>query len=380
MNKKKILCIFGTRPEAIKMLPIIQLLKQRIDHFTPIVCVTAQHRSMLDDVMDLHGIKPDIDLDIMRPQQTLASVTEQILNKVTEEVKQTRPDIMLVHGDTATAYAAALAGFYLDIPIGHIEAGLRTGDRKNPFPEEFYRTSIGLLASYHFAPTQHAKENLLDELGENTNILVTGNTVIDALMNRLKKYEKSPSLEERLKLNLSHDLGLKIDETNYVLVTGHRRENHGNGILEVCKALLRLVNKYEKLSIIFPVHLNPNVKDRVYSILGGHDKIVLCEPLDYDHFLVLMKNCFVVLTDSGGIQEEGPSLGKPVFVTRVSTERPEGLISGTSILVGTNQETIIDEISQVIDNPVTYELMARKDNPYGDGNAAKRVVKFLEEL
>ncbi|MBV6750877.1 UDP-N-acetylglucosamine 2-epimerase (non-hydrolyzing) [Pseudomonas chlororaphis] len=358
----KVLCIIGTRPEAIKMAPVIKAL-QAESGISCRVLATAQHRSMLDQVLDFFDITPDVDLDIMRPNQSLATLTARLLEGLDKVLLAEKPDVVLAQGDTTTVMGAALACFYQRIPFGHIEAGLRTGDMYNPFPEEANRVIVGKLARWHFAPTRGAMENLLQEGIAATAITMTGNTVIDALlMSAAKPLALDLELDERKRL---------------VLVTSHRRENFGEPFRSICQALRTLAERNADVQILYPVHPNPNVKDIAYEILGQVPNIILCEPLDYAQFVAAMKRSYLIISDSGGVQEEGPALGKPVLVLREETERPEAVELGVVKLVGADQENIIGQAQRLLDDPAAYKTMARGVSPYGDGLAAGRIVEVL---
>jgi|TARA_B110000259_G_scaffold8037_1_gene8773 UDP-N-acetylglucosamine 2-epimerase (non-hydrolysing) len=372
---KKILVVFGTRPEAIKMAPLIHALKKDND-FILKVCVTAQHREMLDQVLELFTIKPDFDLNIMRPGQTLNDVTMQVLFGLKPILDDFKPDTVLVHGDTATTFAAALSAYYNKISVGHVEAGLRTGNIYSPWPEEANRKLTSVITRYHFAPTINSKDNLLAEGVDNSDITVTGNTVIDALFWVKKKLIKDKSL----KSHLSSQFKFLDASKKFILVTGHRRESFGNGFDRICEALQEISVEYPDVQIVYPVHLNPNVQVPVKSKLGGLPNIFLIEPLDYLPFIYLMDRAFIILTDSGGIQEEAPSLGKPVLVMRDTTERPEAVAAGTVKLVGTSKDTIMREIRYLLENEEAYDNMKRAYNPYGDGNACARILDVLRKV
>jgi len=374
---KKILIVFGTRPEAIKMAPLIKEFEKYKKDFNVKVCVTAQHREMLDQVLNLFEIIPDFDLDIMKPGQDLYDITSKVLLGMREVLTDFEPDIVLVHGDTTTTISTALAAFYKQIPVGHVEAGLRTGDIYSPWPEEANRLLTTQISRYHFAPTQKNKENLLKEHINEQNIIVTGNTVIDALFWVLNKIKDDKSLQSKL-VSQIQKMGYLISDRKMVMVTGHRRENFGEGILNICSALKELANKYPEVDFVYPVHLNPNVRKPVKEILLGIDNVYLIEPLEYLPFVFLLNHSYLVLTDSGGLQEEAPSLGKPVLVMRDTTERPEAVEAGTVMLVGTNKEAIISNVSKLIDDDIFYKKMAYAHNPYGDGNASKRIIEFLK--
>ena len=373
---RKIMLVFGTRPEAIKMAPLVKEFQKYPDKFNTVVCVTGQHREMLDQVLELFDIKPDFDLNIMKQGQDLFDVTSRILLGMREVLTVTKPDVVLVHGDTTTSTAVALSAFYQQIPIGHIEAGLRTHNIYSPWPEEMNRQITGRLASYHFAPTQLSFDNLLKEGVDSKSIVITGNTVIDALYLVLDKIKKDDSLRHSLKEiinNKGYDMNRLFDEKSMVLITGHRRENFGNGFISICKAIKLLAEKYPDVDFIYPMHLNPNVRKAIHDVFGDNHKayknMFFIEPLEYLSFVYLMNHSKIVLTDSGGIQEEAPSLGKPVLVMRDTTERPEALDAGTVKLVGTNYEKIIEEVSLLLDDHIHYMNMSHAINPYGDGLA-----------
>ena len=379
---KKILIVFRTRPEAIKMAPVIKQLKMENEKWKIKICVTAQHREMLDQVLDIFKIKPDYDLDIMKPNQDLYDITSNILLKMKKVLDDFKPDIVLVHGDTTTTFATTLAAFYQKIDVGHVEAGLRTGNIYSPWPEEANRKLTGALAKYHFAPTNTAKENLLREGIRKENIIVTGNTVIDALFLMLEKIEKDKNLKDKIikKLNLYFNSQLSILNSQFILVTGHRRENFGEGFLNICNALKEIALNNPDINIIYPVHLNPNVQKPVNKILKGIKNIYLIEPLEYPEFVYLMNKSYLILTDSGGIQEEAPSLGKPVLVMRDTTERPEAIKAGTVKLVGTDKEKIINEVEKLLNDKDEYYRISKAYNPYGDGKASKKIVEFLKAI
>ncbi len=378
--KKKILSVFGTRPEAIKMAPLVKELEKNKNTIDSKVCVTAQHREMLDQVLDIFDIHPDFDLDIMKPNQDLYDITSRVLLKMRDVLDDFKPDMILVHGDTTTSTTAALAAFYKQIPVGHIEAGLRTGNIYSPWPEEMNRKITGALGTFHFAPTQLARENLLLENVNGENIFVTGNTVIDALLIAADKIKGSIELEQNIVDELSDifDADLEsIFSSKFILVTGHRRENFGDGFIHICKALQEIAKKFTEVNIIYPVHLNPNVKEPVYKLLKGFNNIHLITPLSYLPFIYLLEKCYFVLTDSGGIQEEAPSFGKPVLVMRDTTERPEAVNAGTVKLVGTNKKRIISESRKLLEDRDYYLSMAEANNPYGDGKASERIVDII---
>jgi len=374
---KKVLIVFGTRPEAIKMAPLVKEFEKYRNIFDMKVCVTAQHREMLDQVLSLFEIKPDYDLNIMKPGQDLYDVTSKVLLGMREVLEDFNPDLVLVHGDTTTTLTGTLSSFYKQIPIGHVEAGLRTGNIYSPWPEEANRLLTTQIAKYHFAPTLKNKENLLKEHICEKNIIVTGNTVIDALFWILDKIKNSPDLEKTIIQTLK-EKGYEINNKKIVLITGHRRENFGEGFLNICNALKELASKYPEVDFVYPVHLNPNVRKPVNEILSNINNVYLIEPLEYLPFVYLLNKSHLVLTDSGGIQEEAPSLGKPVLVMRDTTERPEAVEAGTVMLVGTNNENIIINVSRLLDDDIYYNKMAYAHNPYGDGNASKKIVEFLK--
>ena len=375
---KKILIVFGTRPEAIKMVPLIKEFKKYND-FEVKICVSAQHRQMLDQVLNLFEIKPDYDLNIMKANQDLYDISSRVLLGMREILKNFCPNVVLVHGDTTTRFVGALAAFYQKIKIGHVEAGLRTNDLYSPFPEEANRQITGVLADFHFAPTQSAKQNLIKE-GKNSNfIIVTGNTVIDALFLMIDKIEKNVNLRDEITSILRSKYSNFGSERKFILVTGHRRENFGDGFLNICAALKNIAQNNPEIDIVYPVHLNPNVQKPVREILSNLSNVYLIDPLEYEKFVYLMSKSFFIITDSGGIQEEAPSLGKPVLVTRDTTERPEALQSGAVKLVGTNKNIIIKEAQNLILQKDEFEKMSKANNPYGDGKASERIVEFLKE-
>ena len=372
----KILTVFGTRPEAIKLAPVVKALENLPDQFRSLVCVTAQHREMLDQVLRLFDIRPDHDLNIMKPKQDLFGITSEVLLKLRDLLREIKPDLILVQGDTTTTFAASLAAFYQKIRIGHVEAGLRTNDKYRPFPEEINRHLTSVMADYHFAPTEKAKLNLLKEGISEDSIYVTGNTVIDALFWILRN-QSTPENRKRMEDYFSGKLGISMDDRRLILVTAHRRESFGKGFENICQAIREIALRNPDIRIIYPVHLNPNVQEPVHRIIGEMDQIDLIEPLDYEPFVYLMNKSFIILTDSGGIQEEAPSLGKPVLVMREVTERPEAVEAGTAKLVGTQMEDIICETQKLLDHPEEYNRMANIKNPYGDGKAAERIVQIL---
>lgn len=367
MKKIKVLTVFGTRPEAIKMAPVVMELNNNSDLFESIVCVTAQHREMLDQVLELFNIKPDFDLNIMKPNQNLWNLTADVLVQMKEVYDKAKPDVVLVHGDTTTTLAASLSAFYAQIPVGHVEAGLRTFNKYYPFPEEINRVVADAVSSFYFAPTQRSMDVLLKSGVSQKYAYLTGNTVIDSLLYTVNNYKVDLSY-----LNL--DKNLKT-----ILLTSHRRENFGQPLENICEAVRILIEKNPDIQVVYPVHLNPNVRDTVFKMLSGIDRVKLIDPLDYAPFANLIKESYIILTDSGGIQEEAPSLGKPVLVLRDETERPEAVDYGTVKLVGTDTEKIVSNIQELLDSKVKYNKMASSVNPYGDGLAAKRIVQALRE-
>ena len=375
---KKILIVFGTRPEAIKMVPLIKEFKKYND-FEIKICVSAQHRQMLDQVLNLFEIKPDYDLDIMRANQDLYDISSRVLLGMRDVMKDFCPNVVLVHGDTTTSFVGALAAFYQKIKIGHVEAGLRTNDLYSPFPEEANRQITGVLADFHFVPTQSAKQNLIKENKNPNSVIVTGNTVIDALFLMIDKIEKNVNLRDEITSILRSKYSNFGSERKFILVTGHRRENFGDGFLNICDALKNIAQNNPEIDIVYPVHLNPNVQKPVREILSNLSNVYLIDPLEYEKFVYLMSKSFFIITDSGGIQEEAPSLGKPVLVTRDTTERPEALQSGAVKLVGTNKNIIIKEAQNLILQKDEFEKMSKANNPYGDGKASERIVEFLKE-
>lgn len=384
---KTVLLVFGTRPEAIKMAPLVKTLQSRPDVFRTVVAVTGQHRQMLDQVLRIFDITPDYDLDIMQANQDLYDVTSRVLVGMRDVVRDVKPDVVLVHGDTTTSTAAALAAFYQQIPVGHVEAGLRTNNIYSPWPEEMNRQLTGRIATYHFAPTPLSKSNLLRENVAESRILVTGNTVIDALYMVLDKIKNDAVLEAQLReilVNAGYDTSRLQSDRRLVLITGHRRENFGDGFISMCTAIRDLAAKYPNVDFVYPMHLNPNVRKPIHEVfgedLGAYPNLFFIEPLEYLSFVYLMEQSSVVLTDSGGIQEEAPGLGKPVLVMRNTTERPEALESGTVHLVGTDYNRIMSEVSTLLDDPIAYQRMSQAVNPYGDGQACNRIAGFLEKL
>ena len=369
---KRILTVFGTRPEAIKMASLVHALVAD-DRFESRVCVTAQHREMLDQVMSLFEITPEYDLNLMKPGQTLSDVTSGILKGMESVLDDFKPDVVLVHGDTATTFATALAAYYKQIPVGHVEAGLRTGNIYSPWPEEGNRKLTGALTRYHFAPTETSKQNLLNENVPSSDIAVTGNTVIDALLWVKNKLDHDAQLRDELAVLFP----MLDSEKKLILVTGHRRESFGGGFERICEALRRISNEHDDCQVVYPVHLNPNVQEPVNRLLADCGNVLLIPPQDYLPFVYLMSQSYLILTDSGGIQEEAPSLGKPVLVMRDTTERPEAVDAGTVRLVGTDVELIVNEVRKLLVNETAYADMSRAHNPYGDGEACKRILDFL---
>lgn len=368
----RLLVVFGTRPEAIKMAPLVRALAS-VDGFAVRVCVTAQHRQMLDQVLSLFEIVPDYDLDLMKPGQNLTDISVGVLRGVGKVIEDWRPDAVLVHGDTTTTFASALAAFYQRVKVAHIEAGLRTNDLYSPWPEEANRQLTSVIAKWHFAPTEQARTNLLREGVPDDVISVTGNTVIDALLHVKGRFEQDSDLGARHQAQFSY----LREDARVLLVTGHRRENFGSGFEQICLALVELANRHPGLEIVYPVHLNPNVQEPVRRHLSGVSNVHLIDPLDYEPFVYLMNRSFVILTDSGGIQEEAPSLGKPVLVMRDTTERPEAVAAGTVRLVGTDRQRIVDEVERLLLDEAEYISMSAAHNPYGDGFACHRIVDVL---
>ncbi|MEK0288409.1 UDP-N-acetylglucosamine 2-epimerase (non-hydrolyzing) [Caldifermentibacillus hisashii] len=362
--KKKIMTVFGTRPEAIKMCPVVKELKNR-KNLNTIVCVTGQHREMLDQVLDAFNVFPDYNLAIMKEKQTLFDVTINILEKIKILLKEEKPDIVLVHGDTSTTFVIALACFYMQIPVGHVEAGLRTYNTYSPYPEEFNRQAVGIIAKYHFAPTENAKNNLIKEGKDPSTIYVTGNTAIDALKTTVKR-------------DYSHKYLDWVGEYKLIMITAHRRENIGQPMKNMFRAIKRIIEEYPDIKAIYPIHMNPVVRELASEILGNCDRIKIIEPLDVLDFHNFLARSYLILTDSGGIQEEAPSLGKPVLVMRNTTERPEGIAAGTLKLIGTNEENIYNSFKSILEKNEEYKKMSRANNPYGDGFASKRIADVLE--
>ena len=382
--KKKMMLVFGTRPEAIKMCPLVKEFQKHPDKFETIVCVTGQHREMLDQVLNIFEVAPDYDLNIMKQGQDLYDVTSRVLLGMRDILKEVKPDVVFVHGDTTTSTAAALAAFYQQIPVAHIEAGLRTYNIYSPWPEEMNRQITSRIATFNFAPTPLSRQNLRNEQVKEESISVTGNTVIDALYMVIEKIKTNPTLEQTLKSQISN-YGYNVDRVSnnrrLVLITGHRRENFGEGFIHMCTAIKNLTKKYPEVDFVYPMHLNPNVRRPIHEVFGDNlnnlGNMFFIEPLEYLHFVYLMEKCSIVLTDSGGIQEEAPGLGKPVLVMRNTTERPEALEAGTVKLVGTNYDMIMTEVSKLLDDKSYYDNMSKAVNPYGDGKACERVVYFI---
>lgn len=377
--------VFGTRPEAIKMAPLVKEFQKYPDKIETIVCVTGQHRQMLDQVLELFEIKPDYDLNIMKQGQDLYDVTARVLTGMRDVLNEAQPDVVLVHGDTTTSTAAALAAFYQQIPVGHVEAGLRTHNIYSPWPEEMNRQITGRIATYDFAPTPLSRKNLLNEDVADDKITVTGNTVIDALYMVVDKIKNNAELDSQLNAelkNAGYDVDRLKDGKKLVLITGHRRENFGDGFISMCKAIKTLTEKYPEVDFVYPMHLNPNVRKPIHEVFGenlnGLGNMFFIEPLEYLSFVYLMEKSNIVLTDSGGIQEEAPGLGKPVLVMRNTTERPEALSAGTVKLVGTDYNKIVDEVSSLLDDEKHYDEMSKAVNPYGDGLACSRIVELLK--
>lgn len=384
---RKVMFVFGTRPEAIKMAPLVKEFEKYVDDFQTIVCVTGQHRQMLDQVLQLFDMTPDYDLNIMQHGQDLYDVTSRVLLGMRDVLKEVQPDVVFVHGDTTTSTAAALAAFYQQIPVGHVEAGLRTHNIYSPWPEEMNRQITSRIAAYNFAPTPLSRLNLLGEKVSEASITVTGNTVIDALywvVNKIKRDETLSAELKNLLATAGYDINRLVDGKKLVLITGHRRENFGDGFINMCTAIRDLTQKYPDVDFVYPMHLNPNVRKPIHEVFGenltGLGNMFFIEPLEYLSFVYLMEKSSIVLTDSGGIQEEAPSLGKPVLVMRDATERPEALDAGTVKLVGTNYEKIVSEVSMLLDNQEYYDTMSKAVNPYGDGLACGRIVNIFVKL
>ena len=384
MKMKKVMLVFGTRPEAIKMAPLVKEFQKYPEYFKTVVCVTGQHREMLDQVLSLFEIIPDYDLNIMKQGQDLYDVTARVLTGMRDVLKEAQPDVVFVHGDTTTSTAAALAAFYQQIPVAHVEAGLRTRNIYSPWPEEMNRQLTGRIAGFHFSPTVLSRQNLIDEGIADNRITVTGNTVIDALYVVVEKIKREVELDETLREKLKevgYDVTRLEDGRKMVLITGHRRENFGDGFINICKAIKTLIDKYPNVDFIYPMHLNPNVRKPIHEVFGEDlsclGNMFFIEPLEYLSFVYLMEKSTIVLTDSGGIQEEAPGLGKPVLVMRETTERPEALEAGTVKLVGTDYNKIVNEVSSLLVDSIAYEKMSKAVNPYGDGPGCKRIVNRL---
>mgnify|MGYP002868947076 CR=1 FL=1 len=384
-EQKIILLVFGTRPEAIKMCPLVKELQKDTKTFKTIVCVTGQHREMLDQVLQIFDIKPDYDLNIMKQGQDLYDISAQVLVGMRDVLQEVNPDVVLVHGDTTTSTAAALAAFYKQIPVGHVEAGLRTHNIYSPWPEEMNRQITSRIATFNFSPTPLSKENLLKESVDEQKITITGNTVIDALhmvVNKLKNDETLAKEQGKILAHAGYDVSRLDKGKKLVLITGHRRENFGNGFINMCTAIKNLTVKYPDVDFVYPMHLNPNVRKPIHEVFGEHlenlGNIFFIEPLQYLEFVYLMEKSYIILTDSGGIQEEAPGLGKPVLVMRNTTERPEAVMAGTVKLVGTDYEMIVREVSILLEDSTEYEKMSKAVNPYGDGHACERIVDFLK--
>jgi UDP-N-acetylglucosamine 2-epimerase (non-hydrolysing) len=377
---KKIMLVFGTRPEAIKMGPLVHRLQAEPESFDVKVCVTAQHRQMLDQALRIFDIEPHIDLDIMQPGQDLFDVTAAVLLGMRDVFSKEKPDVVLVHGDTTSTFAASVAGFYAGVSVGHVEAGLRTGDMYAPYPEEFNRQVASRVARWHFAPTELSRKNLLNEGVDDDAIVVTGNTVIDALRWVLARIEAESWREKQIASALDSALPFSWRQERFVLITGHRRENFGEGLLQICEALRALSARFPSVHFVYPVHLNPKVQQPVRSLLSDLANVHLIGPLDYEPFIYLLKHCYIVLTDSGGIQEEAPSLGKPVLVMREVTERPEAVQAGTVQLVGASGLRIQESLSHLLQDEDRYRIMACAHNPYGDGTACERISDFLKHV
>ena len=373
---KKILLVFGTRPEAIKMAPLVKALQKDTEHFETRVCVTAQHRQMLDQVLEVFGITPEYDLNIMAPNQDLYDITAKVLLGLREVLKDFRPDTVLVHGDTTTSMAASLAAFYMQIPVGHVEAGLRTYNMLSPWPEEMNRQVTDRICTYYFAPTEQSRANLLQENIDAKKIFITGNTVIDALLMAVDIISTAAGVKEKMAKELQ-EKGYTVGDREYILVTGHRRENFRDGFLHICKAIKELAALHPEMDIVYPVHLNPNVQKPVYELLSGLSNVYLISPLDYLPFIYAMQHSTLLLTDSGGVQEEAPSLGKPVLVMRDTTERPEAVEAGTVKLVGTDAEAIVSNVTALLQDKEMYKRMSETHNPYGDGQACERIIAAL---
>ena len=378
MSAFKILLIFGTRPEAIKMAPLYHELKQTPNEFKVFTCVTAQHREMLDQVLNHFAIIPDVDLNLMKSGQDLSELTSSILLSLKEVFATIKPDLVMVHGDTTTSLSAAMAAFYVGIKVAHVEAGLRTHNINSPFPEEFNRVVTSKIADIHFAPTETAKANLISEGVVSERVFVTGNTVIDALLWTSEQLDVHEERKLRVLKALSKELNFEIEKNKFIMITGHRRENYGEGFVNITNAIHELATTFTNMMFVYPVHLNPKARVSAYERLQKVDNVFLTKPLEYESFIYLLKNCFLVLTDSGGIQEEAPSFGKPVLLMRDSTERPEAVIAGTVSIIGSNQDMIIQAVSNLINNSELYKKMSLSINPYGDGTASRKISNILK--
>jgi len=378
MSAFKILLIFGTRPEAIKMAPLYHELKQTPNEFKVFTCVTAQHREMLDQVLNHFAIIPDVDLNLMKSGQDLSELTSSILLSLKEVFATIKPDLVMVHGDTTTSLSAAMAAFYVGIKVAHVEAGLRTHNINSPFPEEFNRVVTSKIADIHFAPTETAKANLISEGVVSERVFVTGNTVIDALLWTSEQLDVHEERKLRVLKALSKELNFEIEKNKFIMITGHRRENYGEGFVNITNAIHELATTFTNMMFVYPVHLNPKARVSAYERLQKVDNVFLTKPLEYESFIYLLKNCFLVLTDSGGIQEEAPSFGKPVLLMRDSTERPEAVIAGTVNIIGSNQDRIVQAVSNLINNSELYKKMSLSINPYGDGTASRKISNILK--
>ncbi|MBA47145.1 MAG: UDP-N-acetylglucosamine 2-epimerase (non-hydrolyzing) [Dehalococcoidia bacterium] len=377
--KVKVMIVFGTRPEAIKMAPVCKQFLDDSENFETIILVTAQHREMLDQVLEIFEINPDIDLDLMQDNQNLSDLTAHVLAKINSHINKIKPDCILVHGDTTTTLAASMAAFYNNLPLGHVEAGLRTNNLLAPYPEEFNRQIASKISKWHFAPTDLSKKNLLEERISNENIFIVGNTVIDALHWVLSSIDENKEKKKEIEGLIDSKLSFNWRDTNFILITGHRRENFGRNFEEICEAISLLSDKYNDLHFVYPVHLNPNVQKPVNKILGEKNNIHLIDPLEYESFVFLMRNSYLVLTDSGGIQEEAPSLGKPVLVMRDVTERPEAIKAGTVKLVGSDKNKIVSEVDKLYSDRELYKKMSTAHNPFGDGYSGKKIYEIIKE-
>jgi len=376
---KEIIFSFGTRPEAIKMVPVIKVFKKDKTNYNTIVIVTGQHREMLDRVLSTFDIKPDYDLDLMTTDQSLGKLTSKILMELDNIFTELKPDLIFAQGDTITTFATSLASFYQKIPLGHIEAGLRTNNIYSPFPEELNRRITSLIATYHFAPTKEARENLLREGVKKEKIFITGNTGIDTFLSVSDKLDNQ-SINEKFEDKFQNKYGIKLKYNNMILVTGHRRESFGQGLKNICEAIKLIAKNNNEIQIVYPVHLNPNVKETVFSIIKNINNVYLIEPQDYESFVFLIKKAYFLLTDSGGIQEEAPAIGKPVLIMRENTERPEGILAGTTKLVGTDKNKIINMVQELLTNDTKYKEMSKAINPYGDGTASEKIFNYINSI